>query len=158
MRLVAPGVWQFRFLWPGAFNAYFIEGEGEGVVVDASTRWSWPLMKKQLKGRPVTGVVLTHGHPDHQGCAAKICERWQVPLGCHALDADSAEGKAPLVRQRRGVGIDWQCVVGREAVAGSAAAGGGGPGGGVYGVSSARAYAGAHGAAAGKRWRSWWGM
>jgi len=99
MRVVAPGVWQFRFLWPGAFNAYFIEGDGEGVVVDASTRWSWPLMKKQLEGRQVTGVVLTHAHPDHQGCAAKICERWQVPLGCHELDADSAEGKAPLVRQ-----------------------------------------------------------
>jgi glyoxylase-like metal-dependent hydrolase (beta-lactamase superfamily II) len=101
MKLVAPGVWQFRFLWPGAFNAYFLEGEGEGVVVDASTRWSWPLMRRQLRGRQVTGVVLTHAHPDHQGCAARICERWHVPLGCHEQDAESAEGRAPLVRNNR---------------------------------------------------------
>jgi glyoxylase-like metal-dependent hydrolase (beta-lactamase superfamily II) len=43
--------------------------------------------------------LLTHAHPDHQGCAAKICRTFNVPLACHELDADSAEGKAPLVRQ-----------------------------------------------------------
>ena len=99
MKLVAPGVWQFRFLWPNAFNAYYLEGQGEGVVVDASTRWDWGFMKRQLAGKRVTSVVLTHAHPDHQGCAARICERFQVPLACHEMDADSAEGKAPLVRQ-----------------------------------------------------------
>src|SRR4051812_25149285 len=99
MKLVAPGVWQFRFLWPNAFNAYYVEGEGEGVVVDASTRWDWGFMRRQLAGKKVTSVVLTHAHPDHQGCAAKICEMFQVPLACHEADADSAEGKAPLVRE-----------------------------------------------------------
>ncbi|HVX83931.1 MAG TPA: MBL fold metallo-hydrolase [Phycisphaerae bacterium] len=99
MKLIADGVWQFRFLWPNAFNAYFIEGEGEGIVVDASTRWSWPLMRGQLRGRRVTGMVLTHAHPDHQGCAARICARFGVPLACHEEDVASAEGRAPLVRQ-----------------------------------------------------------
>ncbi len=99
MKLVAPGLWHFTFLWPYAFNAYFIESGAEGIVVDASTRWDWLLMKNQLKGRRVTGIVLTHAHPDHQGCAAKICRRFQVPLSCHQADADSAEGRAPLVRQ-----------------------------------------------------------
>ena len=93
MKAVAAGVWQFRFLWPNAFNAYYIEGAGEGVVVDASTRWDWGFMRRQLRGRKVTSVVLTHAHPDHQGCAAKICEMFQVPLECHEADADSAEGK-----------------------------------------------------------------
>jgi glyoxylase-like metal-dependent hydrolase (beta-lactamase superfamily II) len=99
MKMIAPGVWQFRFLWPNAFNAYYIEGEGEGVVVDASTRWDWGFMRKQLRGKRVTSVVLTHAHPDHQGCAKKLCDRFGVPLACHEADADSAEGKAPLVRQ-----------------------------------------------------------
>lgn len=99
MKEVAPGVRQFRFLWPNAFNAYYLEGDGEGVVIDASTRWSWPAMKRQLKGRHVTGMLLTHAHPDHQGCAAKICRTWNVPLAVHERDADSAEGSAPLVRQ-----------------------------------------------------------
>jgi glyoxylase-like metal-dependent hydrolase (beta-lactamase superfamily II) len=99
MKLIAPGVWRFTFLWPYAFNAYYIQGDGEGIVVDASTRWDWLLMKSQLKGRHVTGIVLTHAHPDHQGCAAKICRRFRVPLACHEADADSAEGRMPLVRQ-----------------------------------------------------------
>ena len=99
MQRIAPGVWRFRFVWPYAFNAYYVEGAGEGVVVDASTRWDWLLMKRQLRGKKVTAVALTHAHPDHQGCAAKICRRFDVPLVCHEADADSAEGKAPLVRQ-----------------------------------------------------------
>jgi len=99
VKQVAAGVWQFRFLWPNAFNSYYIEGEGEAVVVDASTRWDWLLMRRQLRGRKVTAVVLTHAHPDHQGCAAKICDQWKAPLVVHEDDADGAEGKAPLVRQ-----------------------------------------------------------
>jgi len=99
MQPIAPGVWRFRFVWPYAFNAYYIQGEGEGVVVDTSTRWDWGLMRNQLRGKKVTSVVLTHAHPDHQGCAARICQTFQAPLACHEADADSAEGKAPLVRQ-----------------------------------------------------------
>jgi glyoxylase-like metal-dependent hydrolase (beta-lactamase superfamily II) len=56
-------------------------------------------MKKQLRGKSPTHLLLTHAHPDHQGCAAKICKTFNVPMACHELDADSAEGKAPLVRQ-----------------------------------------------------------
>ena len=106
MQSIAPGVWRFQLLWPYAFNVYYIEGDGEGVVVDASTRWSWPMLRHQLRGRKVTSVVLTHAHPDHQGCAAKICAMFQVPLVCHEDDADSAEGKAPLVRQSKA----WEMI------------------------------------------------
>jgi len=99
MQPIAPGVWRFTLLWPYAFNAYYLEGEGQGVVVDTATRWAWWRIKHQLRGRTVTQVVLTHAHPDHQGCAAKICRRFNVPLACHQTDADAAEGRAPLVRQ-----------------------------------------------------------
>ena len=99
MRPVAQDVSQFRFLWPNAINAYYVEGDGEAMVVDASTRWDWGPMRRQLDGRKVTGVVLTHAHPDHQGCAAKICQRWNVPLMVHEADVESAEGRARLVRQ-----------------------------------------------------------
>ena len=61
MQLIAPGVWRFRFLWPYAFNAYYLAGEGEGggegVVVDASTRWHWGAIRRQLRGKKVTAVV-----------------------------------------------------------------------------------------------------
>ncbi len=130
MKEVAAGVWQFRFLWPNAFNAYFVEGDGEGVVVDASTRWSWGGMRRQLRGRRVTGVMLTHAHPDHQGCAAKICRMWNVPLAVHEEDAESAAGRAPLVRQNAAwevVGnLFWagkRCEVGRVLKEGDRVAG-----------------------------------
>jgi len=99
MKLIAPNLYRFRFLWPHAFNAYYIQHGNDGVVVDAVTRWGWMLMKSQLRGKPVTSVVLTHAHPDHQGCAAKICREFGAEFCCHEADADSAEGKAPLVRQ-----------------------------------------------------------
>lgn len=98
MQPLAPGVWRFHSLWPYAFNAYYLEGNGQAVVVDAATRWAWPLLKNQLKGKSLNAVVLTHAHPDHQGCAARICDRFNAQLWCHEADSDSAEGKAPLVR------------------------------------------------------------
>ena len=99
MRQIADGVYQFRFLWPNAFNAYYIEADGTGIVVDGATRWSWPWMRSQLRGRPVSAVLLTHAHPDHQGCAAKICKTKNAQFLVHEADADGAEGKQPLVRQ-----------------------------------------------------------
>ncbi len=99
MKEVAPGVWQFSFIRANAFNAYYVQGENESIVVDAAIRWSWPAMKRQLRDRPLTGMLLTHAHPDHQGCAAKICKTHRVPLIVHEQDAESAAGYAPLVRQ-----------------------------------------------------------
>ena len=78
----------------------------------------------------MTSVVLTHAHPDHQGCAAKICEMFQVPLACHEADADSAEGAAPLVRQSKavlgGANVAWagrRSPVGRRLKEGDRVAG-----------------------------------
>ncbi|MGN6368302.1 MAG: MBL fold metallo-hydrolase [Phycisphaerae bacterium] len=99
MREVAPGVYQFRFLWPHAFNAYYLREGDSGIVVDTGIRWSWPFIRRQLRGRPVSAVLLTHAHPDHQGCAARICRAKNAEFLVHEADADSAEGKRPLVRQ-----------------------------------------------------------
>jgi hydroxyacylglutathione hydrolase len=99
MRLLAPNLFQFRFLWPNAFNAYYLSTPSESIIIDTATRWSWPALRHQLRGKPVTAIVLTHAHPDHQGCAAKLCRHFNAPLICHEADADSAEGRAPLVRQ-----------------------------------------------------------
>lgn len=35
--------------------------------------------------------VLTHAHPDHQGCSHTICERFEVPLFCGEGDREAQE-------------------------------------------------------------------
>src|SRR5262249_2619971 len=51
---------------------------------------------RQLRGRDLSMVALTHAHPDHQGVAKDICEAREVPLACHADDVDAMEGRVPL--------------------------------------------------------------
>src|SRR5215217_5434128 len=41
-------------------------------------------------------LALTHVHPDHQGSARTICERYSIPLACHAGDVATMEGRLPM--------------------------------------------------------------
>jgi glyoxylase-like metal-dependent hydrolase (beta-lactamase superfamily II) len=77
-------------------NAYL----ADGVLFDAGTRWARPRIFRQLRGKEVRLVALTHCHPDHQGSAKAVCDMFSVPLACHEADAPAAEGKAPMVRNR----------------------------------------------------------
>ncbi len=93
MEHVAPDVWQFSG-WPRhLFNIYLI---GD-LLVDAGTRWARPRIFRQLSGRRVSRLLLTHCHPDHQGAARAICEKFRVPLACHHADAAVMEGRQPFV-------------------------------------------------------------
>jgi glyoxylase-like metal-dependent hydrolase (beta-lactamase superfamily II) len=96
MTELAPGVWQLAGLLPHVVNAYLISAAGGEVLVDAGTRWDAGLILRQLRGRPLALVALTHCHPDHQGSAAEVCRRRGVPLVCHEADADVMEGRAPV--------------------------------------------------------------
>lgn len=97
MRELAPNVWQLGGLPPNAINVYLV---GE-VLVDAGSRWSRRRILRQLRGRKVSQVALTHCHPDHQGAAHAICEQLGVPLACHELDVPSMEGRRPMLPDSR---------------------------------------------------------
>jgi glyoxylase-like metal-dependent hydrolase (beta-lactamase superfamily II) len=92
MTEVAPGVWQLDGFPPHILNVYLV---GD-VLIDAATRWARRRILRQLRGRAVSLVALTHCHPDHQGTAHLVCERFGVPLACHEADADVMEGQAPM--------------------------------------------------------------
>lgn len=77
-------------------NAYLIED----VLVDAITRHTGRFLLQQLTGRPLSLLMLTHAHPDHQGAAAQICRARHVPLACHQADVAAMEGRAPMLRNR----------------------------------------------------------
>jgi hydroxyacylglutathione hydrolase len=92
MRVVAPGVWHLTGFPRNLFNLYVVED----MLVDAGTRWSagrvWSLVRKH----GLKLLVLTHCHPDHQGSAAYLCERLNIPLACHPAEAPAMEGRARM--------------------------------------------------------------
>ncbi|HEX4131918.1 MAG TPA: MBL fold metallo-hydrolase [Pirellulales bacterium] len=93
MRELAPGLWQLRGFPPHAINVYL----AGNVLIDAGARWSRGRIMKQLAGRSISMVALTHCHPDHQGAAHALCERFQVPLACHAADRPAMDGSGPML-------------------------------------------------------------
>jgi glyoxylase-like metal-dependent hydrolase (beta-lactamase superfamily II) len=97
MRRVAPGVWQLSGFPPNAINIY-LAGD---VLIDAGTRWARRRICRQLQGRPLSLVALTHCHPDHQGSAKVVCEKFGVPLACHHADVDVMEGRRPMLPRTR---------------------------------------------------------
>ena len=92
MRQVARGVWMLSGFLPRLINAYLVED----VMIDALARWGWGRLLKQLTGRSLSLVALTHCHPDHQGSAHFLCEHFGVPLACHEADVDMMEGRQPM--------------------------------------------------------------
>ncbi|HWB10219.1 MAG TPA: MBL fold metallo-hydrolase [Pirellulales bacterium] len=92
MRQLAANVWQLGGFPPNVFNVYLI---GD-VLIDAATRWSGRRILRELGERKLSLLALTHVHPDHQGAAKMICERYAVPLACHADDIPTMEGRRPM--------------------------------------------------------------
>ena len=92
MREVARDVWLLDGLPLDAFNVYL----AEDILIDACTRWDRYRLMRQLRGRKVSLVALTHCHPDHRGSAATLCRAFRVPLACHEADAAVMEGREPM--------------------------------------------------------------
>ena len=92
MRKVADELWQLEGFPRDMLNVY-LAGD---VLIDAGTRWDVPRIMRQLRGRAIRLVCLTHCHPDHQGAARVVCRRFGVPLACHEADVPAVEGRAPM--------------------------------------------------------------
>ena len=92
MRQLAGDLWQFGGFPPHGFNVYLI---GD-VLIDAATRWAGRRILRQLGDRKLSMVALTHVHPDHQGIARMICERYSIPLACHVEDVAVMQGESPM--------------------------------------------------------------
>lgn len=105
MHKVADGVWQLTG-FPRNFVNCYVVGD---VLIDTGTRWARRRLLRELQGRQLRMVALTHCHPDHQGNAKLICDTFGVPLACHEADAAAVEGKAPMQPDNRIVrlGVRW---------------------------------------------------
>jgi hydroxyacylglutathione hydrolase len=89
MKWLAPGVWRLKELPGATVNVYL----AEDVLIDAGRTWDRWRIFAELDGVEISAVALTHVHPDHQGCAAAVCEARGVSLACHADDVDAMEGR-----------------------------------------------------------------
>ncbi len=92
MREISPNVWQLIGFPPNFVNVYLI---GD-VLIDAATRWAGRRILRQIGDRKLSMLALTHAHPDHQGVAKMICERYRIPLACHAADVPTMQGERPM--------------------------------------------------------------
>lgn len=79
LRQITSEVYQISLLPRNSINCYIIEG----VLVDSGIRNSYSTIKKALQGIPVYQHILTHAHPDHQGCSGQLCAEFAIPLLCH---------------------------------------------------------------------------
>jgi glyoxylase-like metal-dependent hydrolase (beta-lactamase superfamily II) len=117
---VASGVHWLRMPLPfqlDHINLWLLEDGPGWVVVDtglglADTRALWDrALAGEMRGRPLTRVVVTHFHPDHMGNAGWLGERASVDLWCtqgewllaqHAWRTrDAADLEARLAHYRR---------------------------------------------------------
>ena len=88
-REVAPGVHWLTMPMGGSLthiNLYMLEDHDGWYVVDTGlanreTQDLWrEVFASVLGGKPVKGVICTHMHPDHTGCAGFITEEFHAPL------------------------------------------------------------------------------
>ncbi len=70
-----------------SFNVYLM---GD-VLVDAGTRHARRRIMRELGGHVPSAHALTHGHADHQGASAALCDELGLELWCPAGDADAVE-------------------------------------------------------------------
>ncbi|GAB3531045.1 MBL fold metallo-hydrolase [Arthrobacter tecti] len=72
-------------------NVYFVEQDGRVMIVDAGLPAIWPKIRRALRElgfeKSVVALVLTHGHFDHLGAAARIRSHYRVPILVHPDDA-----------------------------------------------------------------------
>jgi len=92
LKEVAPGVERVGQFPLPMVNVY-LAGD---ILFDAGTTWDRFRIPRQIKGRQVSLLTLTHVHPDHQGMAREICRDRDIPLSCHADDVDAMEGRVPV--------------------------------------------------------------
>lgn len=87
-REVAQGI---HWLEHAHVNVYFVEEDGRVMIVDAGLPAAWPRIKAALRelgfDGSVVALVLTHGHFDHVGTAARIRSHYRAPIMVHPDDA-----------------------------------------------------------------------
>jgi len=86
LREIQPGLLRARMplpFPPGHVNLWFLEEEGGWLAIDTGIAspptqaiWEQLLVQPALGGRPLSGLLITHFHPDHSGLAGWLGARF----------------------------------------------------------------------------------
>ena len=83
---VSETVMRLPLVPPDRLNAYLVGG----VLIDAGARLGCGRLLRLLAGQALSAHVLTHAHPDHQGCSRRVCQAFGIPLLCGEGDRVAA--------------------------------------------------------------------
>ena len=72
---------------PDRVNAYLVGG----VLIDSGGRLGGGRLLRLLRDHRPSAHVLTHAHPDHQGCSRLVCREFGIPLLCGEGDRQAVE-------------------------------------------------------------------
>ena len=92
-------------------NAFIVETPKELVVVDTTLTMSDSIaLKKNADrlGKPIAGIILTHGHPDHVAGAANVSPGGNIPIFSTAA-VKELMGETEQAKHRQ-----WSAVFGSE--------------------------------------------
>lgn len=87
MQKITKDVYHISLMPRNSINCYIIEG----VLIDSGIRSSYKKIVRSVKEVPIHSHVLTHAHPDHQGCSDLICKEFKIPLYCHEKEVVRTE-------------------------------------------------------------------
>jgi glyoxylase-like metal-dependent hydrolase (beta-lactamase superfamily II) len=93
-------------------NAWIL-GEGDVTMIDCGVRSPeglGPLAGALEQGERVETLLVTHGHPDHHGCASLLQEAHGCTVRCHPFDAPAVSHFSGTIRGR----FDRWAAVARE--------------------------------------------
>jgi hydroxyacylglutathione hydrolase len=100
--VVVPGVWWLHET--RGSNVYLVEAaDGQFVLVDTGFLDSADGIEREIDrivaGRPVTKILLTHGHFDHAGAAGSLRERLKATVVAGRADCEDHDGRFFLAQR-----------------------------------------------------------
>lgn len=101
---ISPHIWQVRLSLFAQVHVWLVVDNEGLTLVDSGFA---PMARDVLRAAelteagPLGRIVLTHGHPDHAGGAARIARKLHVPVYAHRLELPFLEGERRYPRINR---------------------------------------------------------